>query len=84
MSAVFVDADEVDGDTMKATGKKHKTFILAVEGDDPEKELEFELNFQMSLTPAERYEIMNQLVKDGLALIQEHGYQNDTSVIIRS
>ncbi len=66
-----------------ASTRKHKTFILAVDGDDPEKELEFELEFQMSLTPVERYEIMNQLVKDGLALIQERGYKNDTSVVIR-
>ena len=65
------------------TKNKHKRFVLAVDDGDYEKELEFELEFQMSLSPAERYEIMNQLVKDGLTLIRERGHQNDTSVLIR-
>ncbi len=35
---------------MKEKKKKRKTFILAIEGDDPENELEFELDFQATLT----------------------------------
>jgi hypothetical protein len=38
--------------------KKHKTFILVLDKDDPERELDFELDFQASLTMQERFEMM--------------------------
>lgn len=64
--------------------KKHKTFMLALDHDDPEKEREFEIEFQLSLTDFERYEIMDQLVKDGLEFVQNNGYTNTPSIIARS
>lgn len=44
--------------------KKHKTHIPILDRDDPQKELEFEIEFQLSLAPAERYEAMDRLVMD--------------------
>jgi hypothetical protein len=67
-----------------ASNKKRKTFILVLDKDDPEKELEFELDFQLSLTAAERYEMMDRLVKDGLEFIQRNGYKNTPAIVTRS
>jgi len=63
--------------------KKHKTFILVVDGDDPEKELKFELDFQLSLTARQRYRMMNQLVKSGQEFEMRNGHQTSSAVIIR-
>jgi hypothetical protein len=63
--------------------KKHKIFILALEKDDPEKELEFELDFQMSLTARQRYEIMDRLVKDGMEFMKRDGHKISTSIVTR-
>lgn len=68
---------------MKTKKEKHKTFILAVDGDDPDKELEFELDFQMSLTPRQRYRMMNSLVKSGQEFELRNGYQPTSEVVIR-
>lgn len=46
--------------------KKYKTHILVLDEDDPERELQFKIDYQLSLTAAERYEIMDRLVRDGL------------------
>ncbi|GEM_PF-501294 len=67
-----------------AKSKKHKTFILALERDDPERELEFEIDFQMSLTDAQRYEIMDRLVKDGRSTSKANGHQESPAFIARS
>ena len=67
----------------KASRRKHKTFILVLDKDDPEKELEFELDFQLTLSAAERYELMNRLVKDGLRLVKQNGYQRNPSIVAR-
>lgn len=63
--------------------KKHKTFILVPEKDDPEKELEFELDFQMSLTARRRYEIMDRLVKDGMEFTKRDGRKVTPATITR-
>jgi hypothetical protein len=68
----------------KPKKKKLKAFILAVDGDDPAKELEFELDFQMSLTPRQRYRIMHSLVKAGQEFELRNGYQPTSEVVIRS
>ena len=62
--------------------KKHKTFILVLEKDDPEKE--FELDFQMSLTARQRYEIMDRLVKDGTESLKRDGHKIAPAIIARS
>lgn len=58
--------------------------MLALENDDPEKERSFELEFQLSLTDQERYEIMDQLVKDGLEFVERNGYTDTPAIIARS
>ncbi|MBI3587425.1 MAG: hypothetical protein HY088_09880 [Ignavibacteriales bacterium] len=63
--------------------KKHKTHILILDDDNPEKELQFEIEFQLSLTPAERYEIMDSLVQDTLELTTRNGYQNTPAIVAR-
>jgi hypothetical protein len=63
---------------------KRKTFMLTLDHDDPEKERLFEIEFQMSLTDHERYEIMDQLVKDGLEFVERNGYTNTPAIVARS
>ncbi len=64
--------------------RQNKTHILILKKDDPQKELEFEIKFQLSLTTAQRYEIMDKLVKDGLEIIQKRGYSKTPKIITRS
>ncbi len=63
---------------------KDGTHILVIEKDDPDAELNFEIDFQLSLTPAQRYEIMDQLVKDGLEFEKKRGYKNTPKIVTRS
>lgn len=58
--------------------------MLVLENDDPKKELEFEIEFQFSLTEQQRYEIMDQLVQDGLEFIKRHGYKNTPAIVART
>jgi hypothetical protein len=64
--------------------KKRKTLILILDKDNPEKELDFEIEFQLSLTAAQRYEMMDRLVKNGLGFVKQNGYQNSPPIITRS
>ncbi len=64
--------------------KKRKTQILILDKDDPKRELEFELDFQRSLSTEERYEAMDRLVNDGLELIKQNGYSKTPAIIARS
>jgi hypothetical protein len=63
---------------------KDGTHILLLENDDPYEELNFEIDFQLSLTPSQRYEIMDQLVKDGLEFEHKRGYKNTPKIVTRS
>jgi hypothetical protein len=63
---------------------KNKTAILILDGDDPGRELEFEIEFQLSLTVEERYEAMERLVETGLELIGRNGYSKTPAVVTRS
>jgi hypothetical protein len=63
--------------------KKHKTYILALDKDDPEKELEFEIMFQRTLTEEQRYAIMDKLVREGLKQIRKRGYKKTPLIIAR-
>ncbi|MBS4029519.1 MAG: hypothetical protein KGZ58_12895 [Ignavibacteriales bacterium] len=63
--------------------KNHKTYILALDKDDPEKELEFEIMFQRTLTVEERYHIMDELVREGLKQIKKRGYKKTPLIVAR-
>lgn len=63
--------------------KLKKTQILILDKDDPKKELEFEIKFQLSLTESERYEAMYRLCKDGLKMLKTYGYSKTPKIVIR-
>lgn len=63
--------------------RRGKTHILILDKDDPKKELEFEVKYQLSLSVKERYEIMDRLVKDGLELMKKRGYNPNPKIITR-
>ncbi len=63
--------------------KKKKTFILMLEKDDPQKELEFEVAFQLSLTVAQRYERMKKLFKQTMDTVKKHDYPKTPEIISR-
>jgi hypothetical protein len=65
------------------TIRRGKTHILILDKDDPKKELEFEVQFQLSLSMKQRYEIMDRLVKDGLEIMKKHGYRPTPTIFTR-
>lgn len=64
--------------------KKHKTFMLVLDDDDPDKELEFNVEFQLSLTAQQRYKAMSKLVKANFAILRRRGYQEHPAIVVRS
>jgi hypothetical protein len=54
--------------------RERRTYVLKLDKDDPEKEIQFEMDFLLSLTTAERFEMMfraSNLVKD-ILIRNEH------------
>ena len=51
--------------------------------DDPKKELEFEVSFNLSLTENQRYKIMMRLIKQAIKVVKEHDYPKTPSIISR-
>jgi hypothetical protein len=70
--------------TRHQSERKHKTHILILDKDDPKKELEFEVQFQLSLSVKQRYEIMDQLMKDRLKLIEKRGPIKGSMIVART
>ncbi len=64
--------------------KKRKTHILILDEDDPQRELEFEIRFQLSLTEEERYDAMDRLIKDWQELVAQHGYSKTPPIATRT
>ena len=60
--------------------------ILKVEpgGDDAERELEFELEYQGRLTTQERFEMMFRRSRELVEMLQRHGHRRPTEVLKRS
>ena len=69
---------------MKLKAKKHKTHILVVDGDDSEKELEFELDFLSTLTTQERFQKMLDSTRQLQKLWARNGYRKPTSIVKRT
>ena len=65
------------------TGAKHPTFVLALDKDDPERELEFELDFQASLTTQERFEMMFSRSREVAENMRRDGHRKTPSIIKR-
>ena len=62
---------------------KNKTRMLILDRDDPKKELEFEIEFMLSLSATQRYKMMNRLVRQGLKLMRKNEYKRTPSVVAR-
>ena len=63
---------------------KRKTHVLILDKDDPEREAEFEIEFMLSLTPAQRYRMMIRLVRSGLRLERKNERKRTPAIITRS
>ena len=64
--------------------KKKKTYILSIEKDDPKKELEFEVTFQLSLTSSQRYKRMIKMLKQNMDSINKNERQKTPAIISRA
>lgn len=64
--------------------KKKKTYILSIEKDDPKKELEFEVAFQLSLTSSQRYKRMIKMLKQNMDSINKNERQKTPAIISRA
>jgi len=64
--------------------KKKKTHILSLENDDPEKELEFEIAFQLSLSSSQRYKRMIKMLKQNKSSINKNERKKTTVIISRA
>ena len=64
--------------------RNHKTYVLKLKGNNPKKELEFEIDFQASLTTQDRFEMMfkksNQIKEQLIRL----GYLKPFEIIKRA
>jgi hypothetical protein len=64
--------------------KKKKTYILSIKNDDPKKELEFEVAFQLSLSPSQRYKRMIKMFKQNTALVNKNERKKTPAIISRA
>jgi hypothetical protein len=64
--------------------KKKNTYILSLEKDDPKKELEFEITFQLSLTSSQRYKRMVKMFKQNMDSISKNERQKTPAIISRA
>jgi hypothetical protein len=51
--------------------KRGKTHILILDKDDPKAEWDFEVRFQLSLTPHQRYKMIERIVLDWLKDVRQ-------------
>ena len=58
--------------------------ILKLEMADAEKELEFELAYQRTLTTQERFEMMFRKSRELAEMLLKHGYRKPTEVTKRA
>jgi hypothetical protein len=63
--------------------KKKQTNILSLENNDPQKELEFEVAFQLSLSEKQRYTIMKKLNRQTIAMIKNNDDQKTPAIFSR-
>jgi hypothetical protein len=63
--------------------KKKQTNILSLENNDPQKELEFEVAFQLSLSEKQRYAIMKKLNRQTIAMIKNNDDQKTPAIFSR-
>jgi len=64
--------------------KKNGTYILMLEEDDPRKELEFEIAFQLSLTVEQRYKRMKKMFSETKPAKKKHDHTKATAIVSRT
>jgi hypothetical protein len=69
--------------TFDVARTKRTTYILVLDDHNPERELDFEIEFQLSLSAAQRYRNMNRLVKAGLKIMKRNGYKTSPAITTR-
>jgi len=57
--------------------------ILKLEKDDSEKELEFELDYQLSLTTQQRFEMMFRKSREIAQMLIDNGHRKPSEIIKR-
>ena len=57
--------------------------ILKLPKDDPEREREFELQYLLSLTTAERFEMMNRSSREIMQMLIRNGHRKPFEIIKR-
>ncbi len=62
---------------------KNKTRILVLDHDDPEREFEFELDWLMSLTTQQRFEMMLKRSNEIKEMLIRHGHRKPVEIIKR-
>ena len=64
--------------------RKRKTYMLALDRDDPEKELEFEVACALRLTSRQRYKQMERLLKIGKEFKKNNDRKITPSIFART
>ena len=57
--------------------------ILKLDEDDEEKEIDFELNYQLSLTAQQRFRMMFQKSKELAEMMVKNGHRRPSEIIKR-
>jgi len=63
---------------------RHKTHILQLKMDSEKQELQFELDFQASLTTQERFDMMFKMSSIIKELLISNGYRKPVEIIQRT
>ncbi|HIE35734.1 MAG TPA: hypothetical protein EYP89_00655 [Candidatus Omnitrophica bacterium] len=58
--------------------------VLKLKKDNPEKEIEFELKFLLSLSTKERFEMMFRKSEEMKEMLKRYGYGKTTQIIKRT
>lgn len=58
--------------------------ILKMDQDDEEREMDFELDYQLSLDVEQRFRMMFQKSKELAAILEKNGHRKPSEIIKRS
>ena len=65
-------------------GKKvNSRGVLLLKKDDEQKEIEFELQYLLSLTVQERFQLMRRKNREMLALLEQNGHRKAAEIFKR-
>ncbi|MBE0433607.1 hypothetical protein IBX73_09115 [candidate division WOR-3 bacterium] len=64
--------------------KKRKTYICQLDQNEDEKAIDFELEFQRTLTTAERFKMMFDMSDRMKETLIKNGYRKPVEIITRS